>query len=64
MSGPYADEYGTGGPDDDGVAMGVWQAFQGLDAAREAFVEAARAARTSPVVEALLAPLGVPADSR
>lgn len=55
MSGSVYDvEYGLGGPSDDGVGVKVWQAFQGLDAAREAHV-AASGRRT--LLEALLAPL-------
>lgn len=60
MNGPYADEYGSGGPDDDGTGMEAWRMSLRLDGARAAFTAAARAERTSPVLAALLAPLSAP----
>ncbi|MDX3279102.1 hypothetical protein [Streptomyces scabiei] len=62
MTAPYAEEFGTGGPSDDGTGMEAWRMSLRLDGAREAFVEADRDRRTSPVLAALLAPLGSPAD--
>lgn len=61
MSGSYAEEFGSGGPSDDGVGMGVWRAFTRHDGAREAFVEAEREKRASVVLTALLAHLSGPA---
>lgn len=54
MTASYAEEYGVGGPSDDGVGAKVWRAFQQLDDAREEYV----AATEQPsLLQALLAPL-------
>ncbi|WNZ11486.1 hypothetical protein [Streptomyces sp. 11x1] len=58
MSGdPFAEEFGAGGPSDDGVGMEAWRMSLRLDEARAAFTVADRDRRTSPVLAALLAPL-------
>lgn len=59
MTAPYAEAYGAGGPSDDGTGMEAWRMSLRLEGARETFTDAARAERTSPVLAALLAPLGV-----
>jgi hypothetical protein len=60
VNGQYAEDIGGyGGPSDEGAAAEGWRLALRLQAAREAFVEADRAERTSPVLKALLAPLGV-----
>ncbi|MEV7004343.1 hypothetical protein AB0N62_43010 [Streptomyces sp. NPDC093982] len=56
MSGVYADEYGAGGPSDDGVGVAVWQAFQRCQAVEEAG-QAARDRQSDGLLTALLAPL-------
>ncbi|MEV4864272.1 hypothetical protein [Streptomyces ossamyceticus] len=59
MTAPYAEDIGGyGGPSDEGAAAQGWRLAQRLEGAREAFTQADRAERTSPVLKALLAPLG------
>lgn len=60
MTAPYAAEYGSGGPDDDGTGMEAWRMSLRLEGARAAFVEADRDRRTSPLLAALLASLSAP----
>lgn len=61
MSGSYAEEYGAGGPDDDGVAAQAWAMAGRLDSARETYAKESREKRTGPVLKALLAALNGPA---
>ncbi|MFH8701976.1 hypothetical protein [Streptomyces chartreusis] len=56
MSAPYAEEFGAGGPSDDGVGMAVWLAFQRCDAV-EAAGQAARDREPDGLLNALLEPV-------
>ena len=54
MNAPYAEEFGSGGPSDDGVGVALWRLSQRLDAARERHVDDARDGAVGPVLRALL----------
>jgi hypothetical protein len=56
VTGSYAEEFGAGGPSDDGTGVAVWLAFRDC-AAVEAAGQAARDRQPGGVLAALLAPL-------
>ncbi|MEU5339358.1 hypothetical protein AB0H18_00630 [Streptomyces sp. NPDC020766] len=58
MSGdPFAEEFGAGGPSDDGVGVAGWQLSHRLDGARGEYAAAVRDEAVSPLLAVLLARL-------